>query len=131
MSMYYTARNFTQEKIKLLQLTAGNGTLRQVPPYKTGVRFFVLDKIEELRFVFKSNLSNEQLQHPKLPKVIFMNDNNDDDDDHDNKDNAGKDADNAGGVGDVSNEDNNDDDIVDLTVELEDKRISKMCRVSK
>jgi len=102
-----------------------------VPPYKTGVRFFVLDKIEELRFVFKSNLSNEQLQHPKLPKGIFMNDNNDDDDDHDNKDNAGKDADNAGGVGDVSNEDNNDDDIVDLTVELEDKRISKMCRVSK
>ena len=35
--------NFTQEKIKLLQLTAGNGSLRQGAPYKVGVRFLLLE----------------------------------------------------------------------------------------
>ena len=39
---------FSQEKIKLLQLTAGNGCLRQGAPYKVGVRFLLLEKIKEL-----------------------------------------------------------------------------------
>ena len=116
--------NFTQEKIKLLQLTAGNGSLRQASPYKTGFRFFVLDKIEEFRFVFKGNHSNEQLKHPKLPLGMLM------DADADDEDNAAKDANDAGGVGDDADDDD-DDIIVDLTVELEDERVPKMRRVSK
>ncbi len=35
----------SKKKIKLLQLTAGNGMLKQGPPYKVGVRFFHSEKI--------------------------------------------------------------------------------------
>ena len=61
-------KNFTQEKIKLLQHTAGNGSLKQGSPYKVGVCFFLSETIEKLGFVFKDNLSNEELQYTKLPK---------------------------------------------------------------
>ena len=65
---------FKKEKIKLLQLTAGCGSLKQASPYKVGIRFFVLDKIQEFGFVFKETLSNKQLQIPKLPKGISSKD---------------------------------------------------------
>ena len=46
-----------QEDIKLLQLTAGCGSLRGNPPYKVGYRFFFLETIKEMGFVFKDALS--------------------------------------------------------------------------
>ena len=57
-----------QEDIKLLQLTAGNGTLRGNPPYIVGYRFFFLETIKEMGFVFKDALSPKQLLFSKLPK---------------------------------------------------------------
>ena len=57
-----------QEDIKLLQLTAGNGTLRGNPPYIVGYRFFFLDTIKEMGFVFKDALSPKQLLFSRLPK---------------------------------------------------------------
>jgi len=54
-----------QEKIKLLQLTAGNGSLKQGSPFKVGVCFFLSETIKKLQFVFKDNLSNKQLKYPK------------------------------------------------------------------
>ena len=69
--------NFTQEKIKLLQLVAGNGSLGGGAPYKVGVRFFLLERIEDLGFVLKGNLSPKQLLFPMLPKDYF----NDEDED--------------------------------------------------
>ena len=86
-----------------------------------------MDKIiEELGFVFKGNLSNKQLKHPKLPKGILMDDDNDDDEDNDDttEDNAANDAD-ADADADAS------DNIIDLTVESEDERVLKMRRVSE
>jgi hypothetical protein len=95
---------FTQENIKLLQLTAGHGSLRQAPPYKTVFCFFVLDNIEELGFVFKCNLSSKQLKHPKLPKGILMDEDTDNDDDDNDAD-----AKEEEHVGDNSNDENGDD----------------------
>ena len=57
-----------QEDIKLLQLTAGCGSLRGNPPYKVGYRFFFLETIKEMGFVFKDALSPKQLLFSKLPK---------------------------------------------------------------
>ena len=128
---------FTQEKIKLLQLTAGNSCLKAASPYKTGFRFFVLDKIEEFGFVFKGNLSNKHLKHPKLPKGILMDDDDDNDEDDDaatEDNNAGKedeDDDDEDADDEDDDDDDEDDDIIDLTVESEDERVLKMCKVSK
>ena len=80
---------FSQEKIRLLQLTAGNGILRQGLPYKVGICFFLVDKIKSFGFSFRSNLSNKQLSFPSLPKGIL----NAKDDDA--KDNVSDDDDNA------------------------------------
>lgn len=57
-----------QEDIKLLQITAGCGSLRGDPPYKVGYRFFFLETIKEMGFVFKDALSPNQLLFSKLPK---------------------------------------------------------------
>ena len=57
-----------QEDIKLLQLTAGCGSLRGNPPYKVGYRFFFLETIKEMGFVFKDALSPKQLLFSRLPK---------------------------------------------------------------
>jgi len=57
----------SQKKIKLLQLTAGNGMLKQGPPYKVGVRFFHSEKIKEMGLLFKDSLSIKQQSLPKLP----------------------------------------------------------------
>ena len=62
---------FTEEMIRLLQHTAGHGTLKQGPPYKVGYRFFLVEKIKSLGFSFKANLSNKQLSFPPLPKGIL------------------------------------------------------------
>ena len=95
---------FTQENIKLLQLTAAHGSLRQAPPYKTVFCFFVLDNIEELGFVFKCNLSSKQLKHPKLPKGILMDEDTNNDDDDNNAD-----AKEEEHMGDNSDDENGDD----------------------
>ena len=114
--------NFTQEKIKLLQLTAGNGSLRQGAPYKVGVRFLLLETIEELGFVFKGNISNKPLLFPMLPKGTILK-NGDDDDSEDDVD--AEDDDN------VDAEDDDDGDTIDLTNESEDEdeRVQKIRRV--
>ena len=78
MQVYVLNREMiVQENIKLLQLTAGTGNLRQRSPYKVGFRFFLLETIEKMGFVFKDTLSDKQLLFPMLPKV---NDSNDDKD---------------------------------------------------
>jgi hypothetical protein len=66
------------ENIKLLQLTAGNGSVRQGSPYKVGVRFLLSETIKKLGFIFKDDLSNKQLQYTKLPKDYY----NDEDEDN-------------------------------------------------
>ena len=73
----FNRKMIVQENIKLLQLTAGTGSLRQGSPYKVGLRFFLLETIEKMGFVFKDTLSDKQLLFPMLPKV---NDSNDDKD---------------------------------------------------
>ena len=95
--------NFSNKKIKLLQLTAGSGSLRQAPPYKTGYRFVVLDKIDELGFVFKSNLSNKQRIVPKLPNGMLK-------DTNDANADAAKDADDDNDADDAKDADNDDAD---------------------
>ena len=105
--------NFTNEKIKLLQLTAGNS------PYKTGICFFVLNKIEEMRFIFKGNLSNTQLQHPKLPTGIEDLEDDDSDDDAEEEEH----------VGDVG-DDENGDDGGDCEYELHGGGVSSCARSS-
>jgi len=78
MQVYVLNRKMiVQENIKLLQLTAGTGSLRQGSPYKVGLRFFLLETIEKMGFVFKDTLSNKQLLFPMLPKVNDNNDNKD------------------------------------------------------
>ena len=70
MQVYVLNREMiSQEKIKLLQLTAGNGSLKQGSPFKVGVRFFLSETFKRKQFIFKDNLSIKQKKYPKLPKV--------------------------------------------------------------
>jgi hypothetical protein len=125
MQVYVLYRQlFTQEKIKRLQLTAGNGCLRQGSSYKVGVRFLLLKTIEELGFVFKDNLSNKQLLFPILPKGTILkngdNDDNDNGNDDDSKDDSEDDV-NAEDDDGVDVKDDDDGDTIDLTNESEDE----------
>ena len=58
----------SQEKIKLLQLSAGNGNLRQGSPFKVGFRFFLLETIEEMGFLFKDNISIKEQKYTRLER---------------------------------------------------------------
>ena len=128
---------FYRENIKLLQLTAGSGCLRQGAPYKVGVRFFLSETIGKMGFVFKDTLLNKQLLLPKLPKGAILKNGDDDDDDNDNdnddndsEDNSKDDVDAEDDDG-VDVEDDNDGDTIDLTNESEDEdeRVQNIRRV--
>ena len=73
----FNRKMIVQENIKLLQLTAGTGNLRQRSPYKVGFRFFLLETIEKMGFVFKDTLLNKHLIFPMLPNVNDNIDNKD------------------------------------------------------
>jgi hypothetical protein len=81
------------------RLNALQAAVRHPHTYKTGIRCFVLNKIEEMGFIFKGNLSNKQLQHPKLPTGIEDLKDDDSDDDAEEEEH----------VGDVGDDENGDD----------------------